>query len=179
MSIDIETIRLEIGAHSEQSKRFCVMELAAYLSHEPFSDHPKCASPVIAAFLRSWNDALDDETRQKLKPYAERVIGTDGSPELEEQRAFRALDWLIRTQTAAWLRLAKLTKHAEVLETLPPQTSVEALASSAAAWDAARDAARAAARDAAYTRFNAELERHLMELINTPAEPIVQVLDQA
>ena len=54
----------------------CVMELSAFLAGEPHSDAPVCVSPVIRAFLVSWNDSLDDDGRQMLKPYAARVLGT-------------------------------------------------------------------------------------------------------
>ena len=33
-----------------------MMELASLLAGEPFTDRPACASPVIAAFLREYND---------------------------------------------------------------------------------------------------------------------------
>jgi hypothetical protein len=42
------------------------MELASMLAGEPFSDQPKSVCPVVAAFLRGYNDAVDDETRQDL-----------------------------------------------------------------------------------------------------------------
>jgi hypothetical protein len=75
-TIDLDTVTLFKGAHSPDST-FCVMELAAYIANEPWSDHPKCVSPVIAAFLRNWNDSLDDETRQILKPFASFIGSND------------------------------------------------------------------------------------------------------
>ena len=64
------------------------MELAAYLSPtSPFTDRPACVSPVIGSFLRSWNDSLDDKTRQKLKPYARKVLNTATGAKDEEMRA--------------------------------------------------------------------------------------------
>lgn len=51
------------GKH-DRGQGMCAMEAAAYLAGEPHSDHPKCVSPVIATFLRNWNDGLPDDQRQ-------------------------------------------------------------------------------------------------------------------
>jgi hypothetical protein len=67
------------------------MELASMLAHEPFSDRPETASPVIAAFLRTYNDGLDDELRQDLYPLAALIVGTAGGRSLEQERASRCL----------------------------------------------------------------------------------------
>jgi hypothetical protein len=52
------------------------MEAAAWLADEPHSDHPQCVSPVIASFMRAYNDQVDDGTRQLLKPYVVKVLNT-------------------------------------------------------------------------------------------------------
>jgi hypothetical protein len=161
---------LESGGHQpNEGKAMCAMEAAAYIAGEPWSDHPQCVCPVIAAFMRSWNDALPDAERTSLLlPLIPKTIGTAGSPALVDRRATMASDWLIRVSTPAWLRLAGLTAHADALEALPeitdptpPPAVVAALkaaqtdadaawaAAWAAAWDAAWDAARAAAWAAA------------------------------
>ncbi|MDP9133595.1 MAG: hypothetical protein M3N56_02075 [Actinomycetota bacterium] len=64
------------------------MEWVALIAGEAHSDHPRCASPVLGAFARAWNDALDDHDRQRLRPALARVIGTarDGR---DEERARR------------------------------------------------------------------------------------------
>jgi AhpD family alkylhydroperoxidase len=41
------------------------MELASMLAHEPFSERPQSVCPVIGAFLRAYNDRLDDRWRQR------------------------------------------------------------------------------------------------------------------
>ena len=155
-TIDIETAVLSKGAHDGPAKGMCVMELTSYIAREPWSDHPACVSPVLASFLRSWNDSLDDDTRQKLKPYCSRVIGTanDGK---DEQRAWMCADWLARTQLPVWLDLAGLTEHAAAVRAIiaisdptSARTAQPILnAASAAAWAAARDAAWDTAWDAA------------------------------
>ena len=182
-TLDLDHISLGAGCHQPPDPTpvdggLCVMEAVAWVAGEPWSDHPKCASPVVGAFLRSWNDTLNDDDRQNLKQYIPRLVGSAGTPELEERRAWMALDWLVRTYTPAWLRLAGLTGQADTLAGLPEfrkgmdvpsiRSTIEAVradaraagaaawaAAGAAAWDAARAAARDAARDAAWAAAGA------------------------
>jgi len=157
----LEPLQLEKGAHSPPDNGLvhaCVMEAVAYVAGEPFSDHPECASPVLGAFLRSWNDSLLDEDRQMLKPLIPRLVGTKAPARVEEKRAWMATDWLARECAPAFLRLAGLTEHAETLEGLAALTTAKraktAQAQLAAARAAARDAARA--RAAAWDAAGAE-----------------------
>jgi hypothetical protein len=163
----VEELHLGRGSHDPPTNGLeaaCVMEAVAYVAGERFSDHPACASPIITAFLISWNDSMDDEDRQMLKPYIPRLVGTRTTKKDEEVRAWMLTDWLARECAPAWMRLAGLTAQAELLESLAPLKSAAsarkaklaldtARKDSAAAWDAAWaaawDAARAAARDAA------------------------------
>jgi len=57
------------------------------LAGEPFSDQPASVSPVVAAFLRAYNDAASEEQRQGLYPYAVDALGTRAPTALERQRA--------------------------------------------------------------------------------------------
>ena len=69
-----------VGTRSQ--RQLCVMSLVALMAGERHSDRPDCACPVITAYAIKLNDALDDEKRQKLKPFAPRIIGTqDGYAE--------------------------------------------------------------------------------------------------
>jgi hypothetical protein len=176
--IDVDSLVLARGEHVSPAVGMCVMEAVAYLAGEPFTDMPECASPVLGEFLRSWNDALDDTTRQTLKPYIPRLVGSRGTAEQEDARAWLAFDWLVRTYTPVWLRLAGLDVAAATLAALPefeagrddPVSTMDAARRAAAAagdaawaaawaaaedvagdaaWAAARAAARADARDAA------------------------------
>ena len=145
-TVDLDAIILESGSH-RPDHTFCVMELAAYIAEEPWSDHPKCVSRVIGAFLRSWNDSASRESRQRLKPFALTSLNTKGTIENETIRSWMAVDWLVRASTPMWLRQAGLIAQAETLERLPelnPQTSPLILP----ALRAIREDA-AAARDAA------------------------------
>ncbi len=102
----LDEITLQHGSHKNFEEGACIMELASFIADEPWSDHPKCVSPILGAFLRAWNDALDAETRQRLKPYAERVIGTAGDKAADGRRAWLATDWLVRVCAPAFLDLA-------------------------------------------------------------------------
>jgi hypothetical protein len=171
-----EGLKLAAGAHTSPEHGMCVMEAVAFVAGERHSDSPECASPILASFLRAWNDGLPDDQRQRLLPYVERLVGTKGDDVAEQKRGLLAADWYLRVFTPTWLELAGLSDHAEVLrkaneltswtqlDELQPkleQARVSAAAARAAAraaawaaaWDAARaaawDAARAAARDAA------------------------------
>jgi hypothetical protein len=170
IDIDLDALTLYSGAHKAASKKMCILEAVAYVAGEPWSDHPECASKVIGAFLRSWNDTLDDDTRNRLlKPYVLKLVGTVGTSEQESVRAWMCLDWLVRTYTPAWLRTAGLHDQADLLVGLPEfkagmdvpsvKSTITAVrqdahaagaAAGAAAWDAAWDAAGAAAWDAAW-----------------------------
>jgi hypothetical protein len=163
--INIEEIELKKGAHDSPEQGMCIMEAVAYIAGEPFSDHPKCVCPVIAAFLRSYNDLVSPDVRQTLKPFIPRLISTKSTPAVEERRALIAADWLVRTHTPAWLRIAGLNTQADALSSLPEITALsqvpsirgpieaarrDAAAAAAAARAAAGAAARAAAGDAAW-----------------------------
>jgi hypothetical protein len=151
----------------------CAMEAVAFVAGEAHTDTPACACPVIAAFMRRWNDGLPDDARRDLylKRFIPRLVGSLGPLVVAERRAYLALDWLIRVYTPAWLDLVEATKpYASALRALgeivdmasakaaePVVRAATAAgggaaraAAWAAAWDAAGDAARAAAWAAAW-----------------------------
>ena len=57
------------------------------LAGEPFSDHPPSVCPVIGAFLRVYNDAVDDDRRQDLYGYAARVVDSRANEDVTALRA--------------------------------------------------------------------------------------------
>ena len=61
------------------------------LAEEPFSDRSGTVSPVLGAFLRTYNDGVGDERRQDLYPLASLVVGTASSRAVEDERASRCL----------------------------------------------------------------------------------------
>jgi len=88
-----QTIRLSKGKHASPNEGACVMELASMLAGEPFSDRPASVCPVIAGFMRAYNDRIDDERRQELYRYAAEVVGTRAVSEVEHMRERRCLEW--------------------------------------------------------------------------------------
>ena len=118
----LETVRLDSGGHTPDGE-FCVMELIADMAGEKWSASPQCASKVITSFLINWNDSLNDEDRQMLKPLVPLVIGTRTSAKDETTRAWMCTDWLARECAPAFLRCAGLRAQAELLEALAPLTN--------------------------------------------------------
>jgi hypothetical protein len=88
-----QTIKLSAGHHRVPGDEACVMELASMLAHEPFSDRPDSVCPVIAGFLRSYNDHVDAVRRQDLYPYAALVVGTRADSVVERRRAEMCIRW--------------------------------------------------------------------------------------
>ena len=144
-------LRLENGSHHSPDEGVCLMEAVAWLAREPHSDEPKCVCPVLGAFGRSLNDCLDVERRGRLKPLIPALVGT-ASDGHAEARGFMVMDWIVRTYTPAWLRLARLDTAADGLESLPEIADAATLRGAQEMLDAARQSAAAAgvaARDAA------------------------------
>jgi hypothetical protein len=134
---------LAYGTHASPQDGRCAMEWVSYLAGEPHSDQPTCVSPVLRAMCIALNDGLDQGPRQRLRPYLTRTIGTaeDG---LDSWRGWMAMDWLTRTYTPAWLRLARLAESADGLQDAPAVTDAASLASALELLEAARREARAA-----------------------------------
>jgi hypothetical protein len=88
-----QTVRLTKGKHTSPHHGVCVMELTSMLAGEPFTDQPSSASRSIGAFLRMYNDMLDDRRRQDLYSYASQVVGTVGSKWVERTRVERLIGW--------------------------------------------------------------------------------------
>jgi hypothetical protein len=65
------------------------------LAGERYSDHPRCACPALSAFLRGYNDGLDDCLRQDLFALASDLVGTRGPEAVTTRRgeALVALAW--------------------------------------------------------------------------------------
>jgi hypothetical protein len=88
-----QTVRLSQGKHRDPDHGACVMELASMLAGEPFSDRPRCVDPVIAGFLRTYNDGIDDRRRQDLYPLAAEVVGSRSVSSVQAERAQMCLRW--------------------------------------------------------------------------------------
>jgi hypothetical protein len=88
-----QTVRLAKGRHDSPDRGVCVMELASMLAGERFTDHPRGVCPVIAGFLRSYNDLLPDGQQDEMYAYATLVVGTSAGRSVRRQRARRVLAW--------------------------------------------------------------------------------------
>jgi hypothetical protein len=133
---------LAYGTHASPADGRCAMEWVSHLAGESHSDQPECVSPVLRTFCIALNDGLEDEPRQRLRPYLSRTIGTAGDGQ-DPRRAWMALDWLIRTFTPAWLALADETATALVLAALAPVTDPASLDAALAPLGRARAQLRA------------------------------------
>jgi hypothetical protein len=100
-----QTIKLSSGRHSSPEAGACVMELASMLAGEPFTDHPRSVCPVIASFLRAYNDRVDDTRRQDLYAYASKVVGSKASRSVEEARTARLARWVADRKPFGVIRL--------------------------------------------------------------------------
>jgi hypothetical protein len=162
---DFRTFTFGKGAHESRDDGMCIMESVAYIAGEEHSDHPACASPVIAAFLRSWNDGIPSDARRRelLSEFVFRLPGTVASAEIELRRSWMCFDWLVRECAAEFMSLSPaLQPHAVILRGLPEinASNVDMVvpvinAARDAARDAAGDAAGAAAMDAAWAAAGA------------------------
>ena len=93
--VSYQTITLSKGKHDSPEDGACVMELASMLAGEPFSDRPQSVCPVIGAFLRAYNDRIDDGPRQDLYAYAAKVVGSRASEDVQQARAERLRAWAL------------------------------------------------------------------------------------
>lgn len=136
------------------------MEAVAWLAGEHHTDHPKSASPVIAAFCRVINDRVNDAERQRLVVYLPRLVGTKGGHDIELRRTMVVADWAVREAAPAALRIAGLVEEADRLAQLAPVTDEAcAKAAEAAAAAAAGAAIREAAAESARARLASRASR--------------------
>lgn len=146
-----ETVRLCAGRHHRPEEGACVVELASMLAGEAFSDRPRSVSPVVAAFMRGYNDGISDARRRDLYPLASEMVGSTAGPEIEVMRLDLCRHWvrpLYRWRwTWRWAARFGLTTWVE---------------------DCGRRAARAA-RDDVTGEAHARALRFARELIHCPA----------
>jgi len=109
------------------------------LAAEPFTDEPRCVCPVIAEFLRTYNDEVDDRRRQDLLAYASLVVNTRGNHAIERRRANLCLDWWLAASRPRRMELRRF------IWMLPPNSAIRdiEIARRAASWAAASPARHA------------------------------------
>ena len=87
-----DRVELVSGIGTPGLGQMCVMSFAACLAGEGHTDHPSGVSPVIRSFAILLNDQMPTEIRQRLKPFAPRVLGTnDGLDSLRAELLRSAL----------------------------------------------------------------------------------------
>jgi hypothetical protein len=69
---------LSRGKHRNPRRGACFMEFASLLAGEPWSDHPGCTHPLLAAVARHVNDHTSDAGRVRLAELIPSVIGLTG-----------------------------------------------------------------------------------------------------
>jgi hypothetical protein len=88
----LERVELVTGVGTRDTGRMCVMSLVACLAGEEHTDSPSCASPLVRAFAIPLNDNMPHAVRQRLKPFAPRILGTqDGQDGVRAELLRRAL----------------------------------------------------------------------------------------
>lgn len=116
------------------------MLLVQSMRHWPYEHElamPARVSPILAHFLfESWDRVKADcdvtrvgelkampqnrEIRKRICEMASAAEGSDLGAAIERQRAWRIIDWKIRTSAAAFLELAGWGSYAEAFRDLPP-----------------------------------------------------------
>jgi hypothetical protein len=87
-----DQVELVSGIGTPGLGKMCIMSFVACLTGEGYTDHPSSASPLICAFAIPVNDHMPWEVRQRLKPFAPRIIGTnDGRDGMRAEILRRAL----------------------------------------------------------------------------------------
>jgi hypothetical protein len=87
-----ERVTLVEGVGNRRRGELCVMSFVALLAGERHTDHPASASPLIRNFAISVNDAMPRDVRQRLKPFAARIVGTnDGRDQARAEVLHQAL----------------------------------------------------------------------------------------
>ena len=157
---ELQNISLARGNNDPSGMEMCALEAAAYIAGEPWSDHPACVCPVIAAFVRTWNDDLPANERDRLlRPLIPRLVGTWSTPAMQLRRAFIAADWALREAAPDALDATGLGALARKLRALPEivdrPTARAAAKAARATLPALRTIATCAARAAAACAFTA------------------------
>jgi hypothetical protein len=84
-----ERVELVHGKGERRKARFCIMSLVALLAGEGHTDAPVTASPFIRQFAIALNDAMPRHERQRLKPFAPRIMGTNDGQDQQRLQVIR------------------------------------------------------------------------------------------
>jgi hypothetical protein len=81
-----ERVNLVQGKGNRRKGRMCIMSFVALLAGENHTDAPATASSFIRNFAVHLNDAMPSYERQRLKPFAPRIVGTNDGLDLDRAR---------------------------------------------------------------------------------------------
>jgi hypothetical protein len=100
----------------------CVMEMYAWITGQEWTDSPDNCSQLIGAFMRRYNDSIDQAGRDELAKWTianvvrlERTADDDW----DRERGYIVADWAVRIAVPAWLELAGSTTAAQRVRELP------------------------------------------------------------
>ncbi|MGH7057466.1 MAG: hypothetical protein ACREFZ_06205 [Acetobacteraceae bacterium] len=113
-----QQVELVKGAGDPRRGKLCVMSFVAFLAGEGHSDRPAAASPLVRELAVRINDALPRATRQQLKPFVPRIIGTNDGCDGERANLLRdateaeilpriCTDFLASGHLRGWRRMAE------------------------------------------------------------------------
>jgi hypothetical protein len=115
--------------HSENpAEGACAMDAVNWLVHEQHGDRPACACPVIGAYVVVGNDAMPDDTRQRLLDYLPRIAGSAG-PLYEAARTRAFVLGALRVFAPRALDAAGLLRYARKLRADSARSSKRGAAS--------------------------------------------------
>jgi len=81
------------------------MELSSLLGDDRFTDHPQSVCPAIAAFLRGYNDVVDDDLRSDLVATAAAVVGSRSTDASQRETRVEALtEWAVEVWSRGRIR---------------------------------------------------------------------------
>ena len=86
-----QTVRLARGRHATPQQGVCTAELASMLAGERFTDQPRSSCPAVTAFVRGYNDGLDDAHRQALYPVAAMLVDSAAGADVTHERLWRCI----------------------------------------------------------------------------------------
>lgn len=104
----------------------CFMEAVARFKGEEIRDDPECASPMVARFMRTLNDAVDHKTRDQLISLIPSAAQT-ASDGRDEVRIWVARDWIIRWFLSELLNAAGRFNDAVELRIVQDQITSDAV----------------------------------------------------
>ncbi len=113
---------LKTGSHESLDKGACIMELVSYIANEPWSDHPKCACPILTEYAIRMNDRFNNEHRQLLKPLIPLLLNSVASDPVKIARK-RLIMW--RNVTVMYPLILDCYNMTELADNLRALTNCE------------------------------------------------------